>query len=276
MAYSVYLTRKATSWADPHDPATITLAEWNAYVLSDPELAYAEFTRSNRESQPDDPELAATCVWARPAWQARQAEATIFRFEQGRISVVDPDALALEKLVLMAQVLRARVQGDDGTYYDEGDPLEEALYGSQGLGAPAWDAPRFHEFQIYPSLEAAQPLLLALARAQIPYQLEQHAGEQTLTSLDASFGTYQSLPKTAVRLPPAEFARARALLSELYHDALTQLAPDHYLRSFTDEELFAILARPGDWSALDVALAEQLLRQRGHDTSPGARPLRRS
>lgn len=273
MAYNVHLTRNATSWADPHNPAAITLAEWHAYVLSDPELAYADFARSNRESQPDDPELAATCVWARPAWQARQGQPTIFRFEQGRISVADPDALALEKLLFMAQVLQARVQGDDGTYYDEADAADEGFFNSQGLGAQAWDAPRFHEFQIYPSLGAAQPLLLALAREQIPYQLAQHDGEQTLPSLDASFGTTQRLPRLAVQLPPAEFARARALLAELYHDALTQLEADHYLRSFTDAELSAVVARPGDWSALDVALAEQLLRQRGRDISPGAQPL---
>lgn len=272
MAYDVHLTRNATSWAAGHKSATITLGEWNAYVASDPELAYADFARSNRESQSDDPELAATCVWARPAWQARQGQPTIFRFEQGRISVTDPDALALEKLLFMAQVLRARVQGDDGRYYDEDDSTGEAFFGSQGLGAQAQDTPRFHEFQIYPSLAAAQPLLLLLAREQILYQLAQHDGEQTLPSLDASFGTTQRLPRLAVQLPPAEFARARALLAELYRDALAQLEPDHYLRSFTEEELFAVVARPGDWSALDVALAGQLLRQRGCDTTPGARP----
>lgn len=269
MAYSVHLTRKATSWASPGDPAAITLAEWVRYVASDPELTYADFARSNRESQPDDPEEAATCVWVRPARQAQHGEPTVFRFVHDHVSVADPDPPALDKLLLMAQVLHARVQGDDNVYFDEGGPLEDLLYSSQNLPKPArrWDTAVFHDFQTYPSPEAAQPLLAALDREDIAYRTE-HTTTQTTGALDASFGTNQNLRKFVVQLSLADFERAQALLDAEYRAALDQLAPDHYLFSFTDEELFDLLAQPDEWSALDVALAGQLLRQRGRDVSP--------
>lgn len=267
MAYSVHLTRKATSWASTSDPAAISLAEWTSYVDSDPELVYADFSRSNRESQLDDPEVAATCVWVRPARQARQGVPTFFRFEHDHISVADPDPPTLDKLLLIAQVLHARVQGDDNTYLDEGGPLEDLLYANQEKPIRHWATDVFHDFQTYSSPTAAQPLLAALDRENIPYQTEYDAG-QTSSALDASFGTSQNIHKFVVKVPLAEFERAQTVLADLYRAALDQLDPGHYLFSFTDDELFDMLARPDEWSGLDVALAGQLLRQRGRDISP--------
>ena len=38
MGYDVHITRKAESWGHGQDSAAISLAEWQAYVATDPEL----------------------------------------------------------------------------------------------------------------------------------------------------------------------------------------------------------------------------------------------
>ena len=70
-----------------------------------------------------------------------------------------------------------------------------------------------------------------------------------------------------VKLAGADFEWVRRLQEEGSRDALTTLDPDHYLFKFSDAELFELLAKPEEWSPLDVTLAGQLLRQRGRDVS---------
>ena len=70
-----------------------------------------------------------------------------------------------------------------------------------------------------------------------------------------------------VQLQLGDFERGSQLLAALNQHALSELDPGHYLFKFSDEELVDILVKPDEWSALDVALASQLLRKRGRDIS---------
>ncbi len=64
-----------------------------------------------------------------------------------------------------------------------------------------------------------------------------------------------------------DFVAADALLMKDAENELDGIAEDHYLYSFTEEELMAILERPDEWSALDRRLAQKILKERGAKVS---------
>lgn len=66
-----------------------------------------------------------------------------------------------------------------------------------------------------------------------------------------------------VKLPGPVFEQAEAtLLADAESDG-GEVAPDHYLHGFSDEELMDVLVRPDEWSPEDAHGARILLRERG-------------
>ncbi|TVT43602.1 hypothetical protein FNT36_05820 [Hymenobacter setariae] len=271
MSYHVHITRKATNWADKNDPATITQAEWEAYVVSDAEM------RLNNQSE--EPELIADptemlhpdglSIWLPYTERSKAGHYAWFYHDQDHVTVEGPDEEILGKMLAIAHALQARVQGDDGEYFDDpGQP-----YGLQpeddGL---AWAVSDFREFQTTASAEAAQPLLQALARQGLDYRTSQDNGQ---VAFDPSFANNQLISKFIIKLRLADFERGSQALADLNQHALSQVDPSHYLFSFSDEELFDLLVKPDEWSAFDVTLAGQQLRQRGRDISPDTLQLLR-
>ncbi|MBH8559921.1 hypothetical protein [Hymenobacter negativus] len=125
----------------------------------------------------------------------------------------------------------------------------------------------FLPFQSFPSAEAAQPLLTMLRQRAIPFETGTDTGEPVFNPAFTFNNTYATF---VVKLHGADFEWVRRLQEEANRDALASLSPDHYLFSFSDAELFDLLAKPDEWSPLDVSLAGQLLRQRGRDVSADA------
>jgi hypothetical protein len=83
---------------------------------------------------------------------------------------------------------------------------------------------------------------------------------------DPSFASNRPASKCIVKLQLAYFERASQLLADLSQRALSH-DPNHYLFSFSDEELFDLLVKPDEWSSFDVALAGQPVRPRSRDVS---------
>lgn len=125
----------------------------------------------------------------------------------------------------------------------------------------------FLPFQSFPSAEAAQPLLAMLRQREIPFETATDTGELVFNPAFTFNNTYATF---VVKLPGADFEWVRRLQEDANRDALANLSPDHYLFTFSDAELFDLLAKPDEWSPLDVTLAGQLLRQRGRDVSVDA------
>ena len=125
----------------------------------------------------------------------------------------------------------------------------------------------FLPFQSFPSAEAAQPLLALLRQHEIPFETATDTGEPVFNPAFTFNNTYATF---VVKLHGADFEWVRRLQEDANRDALANLSPDHYLFTFSDAELFDLLARPDEWSPLDVTLAGQLLRQRGRDVSADA------
>jgi hypothetical protein len=99
MGYDLHITRKKF-WADAQGPA-ITADEWLAYVVTDPQL------RLDANSKGHTVTLAIPSKYPDP-W---------LEWSEGEIYTKNPDEPILSKMLEIATVLKAKVQGDDGEIY---------------------------------------------------------------------------------------------------------------------------------------------------------------
>jgi hypothetical protein len=106
-----------------------------------------------------------------------------------------------------------------------------------------------------------------LRQRSIPFETETNQGQAIF---DPTFSFNHTYATFVVKLHGGDFEWVRRLQEEANQEALATLSPDHYLFSFSDAELFELLAKPEEWNPLDVTLAGQLLRQRGRDVSTDA------
>ncbi|QKG57110.1 hypothetical protein GKZ68_11000 [Hymenobacter sp. BRD128] len=263
MGYEVHITRKVPRWADEEDNATITLAEWLDYVASDSEMRLDEYPEwpVYLADGNINPESDGQSVWLPYSKNGVAGNYAWFCYFSDRVTVKNPDEEILGKMLAIARTLGARVQGDDGEYFDE----SSAYLADAHQGTIFEASTDFRDFQTFASAEAAQPLLAAIARQGI---LARTAFDNGQLAFDPSFANNQLTSKYIVKVQLSDFERASQVLAAMNAHALSQADPTHYLFSFTDEELFDLLVKPDEWSAYDVALAGQLLRQRGRDISP--------
>ena len=99
MGYDLHITR-AEEWSQ-NNGQEITLDEWLAVVRADPELT------------PDPENGEGFARWSGPS---KYPEPWIAWF-RGNISSKNPDRAILGKLLQLASLFHAKVQGDDGEEY---------------------------------------------------------------------------------------------------------------------------------------------------------------
>ncbi len=114
MGYDVHITRKK-DWFD-QDGARISEDDWRAYVASDSEMVIsgvAEHTNPQGETiRLTHPLLTE--------WRRHSSGSTVwFSYFEGSLVVKNPDDECLAKMRQVAAKLQARVQGDEGEFYDE-------------------------------------------------------------------------------------------------------------------------------------------------------------
>jgi hypothetical protein len=120
----------------------------------------------------------------------------------------------------------------------------------------------FLPYQSFASEVVAAPLLGLLERHQVPVETG-----WSKPDFDVSMANNATNTRFVVRLQPGDFERARRLEEEENEALVAHAAPDHYLVSFTDDELFEVLVKPDEWNSYDVSLARHLLLRRGRDVS---------
>jgi hypothetical protein len=114
VGYNVYVARRH-NWYDDDGPQ-IAAEEWRQLVDADPDLAmvgFAEASVDNAVLRYESPFLAQMVT--RPDVQTAGAWLDL---EDGMIVVKNPDDTLLAKMVQIAEALGARVQGEEGEYYD--------------------------------------------------------------------------------------------------------------------------------------------------------------
>jgi hypothetical protein len=122
MGYDVHVTRSENWWEA--ETKQISLEEWLEYCRTDSELrvdGYAEATSPAGETiRYENPGLA---VWTGKESPGGQNEMVWFDWQGGCVVVKYPDGETFKKMFQIAVALGARVQGDDGEFYDEnGEP----------------------------------------------------------------------------------------------------------------------------------------------------------
>jgi hypothetical protein len=86
-------------------------------------------------------------------------------------------------------------------------------------------------------------------------------------SLDSLYGDNHLSKQFFIKIKKEDFAKADTILLSESAKELETVEKDHYLFSFTDEELFDILTKPDEWNEFDYQLAEKILKERGKDIS---------
>ena len=117
MGYDVHITKKAY-WFD--EGPDISPSDWSDYVATDSELRITGGIEA-------DPLHGSAFRYVSPLlaeWNGHPSGNIVwFDFREGSVSTVNPDEETMEKLQQIAAKLGARVQGEEGEFYD---PIVEA------------------------------------------------------------------------------------------------------------------------------------------------------
>lgn len=111
------------------------------------------------------------------------------------------------------------------------------------------------------SAEEAEPIAELFKLHNIKYLLEDYK---------AILGypyVFSNKDEVEIKILPEQFEMADKLLEDEAKEAIHDLPADHYLFTFTYEELWEVLEKPFDWPEEDYLLAQQLLKQRGETVS---------
>jgi hypothetical protein len=92
--------------------------------------------------------------------------------------------------------------------------------------------------------------------------------EDNSLSFDPTFANNGFGKEFCIKLKQSDFEKGNALLVEKSESERVEIDRDYYLLSFTDKELFELIASSDEWNPFDVSLAERLLKERGIEVSP--------
>jgi hypothetical protein len=82
-------------------------------------------------------------------------------------------------------------------------------------------------------------------------------------SLDSLYGDKQFKQQYFVKIKKADFETVDNILINQAREHLDNVDKDHYLFTFSNEELYDILSKPDEWSEFDFLLAQKILRDKG-------------
>jgi len=114
MGYDVHITRKQ-NWWDKNGPE-IPLNDWIAIVEAETDMR----PEGHAEVQPGGGRVVKYSNAGLAVWTAysRHREGVWFDLRRGNVVVKNPDQEILRKMWSLAKILSARVQGDEGEFYD--------------------------------------------------------------------------------------------------------------------------------------------------------------
>lgn len=118
MGYELHIIRR-NDWEDNEEESNITLAEWLDYVKRDGELEPTEGYWVKVLGESTTQPKPGFCEWTAYSKEQRPGHRPWFDYGSGSISTKYPDAETIRKMIGIAKALNARVQGDDGEFYDE-------------------------------------------------------------------------------------------------------------------------------------------------------------
>ena len=118
MGYELHIIRR-NDWEADEEKSNITLAEWLDYVKTDGELELTSGYSYKIGQDTYHHDCPGFCEWNAYSKEQRPGHRPWFSHDYGCISIKYPDTETIRKMIAMAEALDARVQGDDGEFYDE-------------------------------------------------------------------------------------------------------------------------------------------------------------
>jgi hypothetical protein len=115
----------------------------------------------------------------------------------------------------------------------------------------------YRTFNEYP---LAEELAMILQKYEVKCVIE-----DTSVAFDVSFANNPIHKEYSVKLNPADFPKVNAILEKEAAMQVNEVSEDHYLFTFSDEELRQLVAKRDEWSDLDFVLAQKILAERGAD-----------
>jgi hypothetical protein len=171
MGYDVHITRKI-EWSDEDGPC-ITEDEWRAYVASDSELVIT----GSAECKTPQGETVRISQPLMTEWRHHSSRSPVWlSYFEGNLSIKNPDEECRAKMRQIAAKLQAKVQGDDGEYY-EGSEAPRQPQISLGSRVAGWFSKRRPNPQ--PKIEH-EPLPFAVGDR----VFDAWGFEHTITSID--------------------------------------------------------------------------------------------
>jgi hypothetical protein len=116
MSYGVHIKRTAKGT----DDNPIPLAEWLDFLRRDSEMELQPcFETKSPSGEVIRIPTQGLAVWTGHPDHSEKGAVSYFDWHQGEISVGNPDEPTISKMIAIAHALNARVEGDEGEYYDE-------------------------------------------------------------------------------------------------------------------------------------------------------------
>jgi hypothetical protein len=88
---------------------------------------------------------------------------------------------------------------------------------------------------------------------------------QDRESFDSLYGDKQFSRQYFVKIKGSDFQQADSILLDKSEKEILSVDKDHYLYSFTDDELIDILKKPDEWNEFDYKLSMKILKERGKE-----------
>ena len=123
MGYDVHITRKS-EWFD-REQLGISFDEWSSYLATDQSMRLEGVARTTSPAG-DEIEIKGPgiAVWLEYSGHKDNKMAWFNLSRSGNVIVKNPDPEILQKMWQVAQVLGAKVQGDEGEVYDADGSVE--------------------------------------------------------------------------------------------------------------------------------------------------------
>lgn len=117
----------------------------------------------------------------------------------------------------------------------------------------------FIEYLRFPDFESASELIDILELNEIPYQVDDSA-----IHFDVAASSISPLDKQVIiQIREADFERANLLYTSQNDQTEDNSNDDHYLYSFSDNDIIDVIANPTEWNEFEVDLAKQISKTRG-------------
>lgn len=111
------------------------------------------------------------------------------------------------------------------------------------------------EFQKFPEIEGTKDLVTLLKKNNIPFVIDDKGQRFILVS--NPLDNY-----VIIKISKDDLEKVNQLLVDDENKELKKMPEDHYLYTFSDDEIVDIIANPFEWSKLEIRLANEIAKQR--------------